>query len=49
MTSEKRERPVILAPLDINKALSGLFAIKPPADKPKRKKAPAVPAPETLA
>lgn len=40
------EKPVSLAPLDLEKALSGLLQVKPPAkpEKSKRKKAP--PAPE---
>lgn len=33
------EKPVSLAPLDLEKALSGLLQVKPP-EKPKRKKAP---------
>lgn len=41
------EKPVSLAPLNLEKALTGLLQVKPPADKaqkPNRKKAP--PAPE---
>jgi hypothetical protein len=39
------EKPVSLAPLDLQKALSGLLQVKPPekAEKPKRKKTPPTP------
>lgn len=32
------EKPISLAPLDLEKALSGLLKVKPPAEKHKRKK-----------
>lgn len=32
------EKPVSLAPLDLEKALKGLLEVKPPAAKPKRQK-----------
>jgi hypothetical protein len=40
------EKPVSLAPLNLDKALSGLLQVKPPEKKPKkpkRKKAPPPP------
>jgi hypothetical protein len=32
------EKPVSLAPLDVEKALKGLLEAKPPREEPKRKK-----------
>jgi hypothetical protein len=32
------EKPISLAPLDVEKALKGLLQAKPPPDKPKPKK-----------
>jgi hypothetical protein len=37
------EKPVSLAPLKTGEAISGLFAVKPQPEKPKRKKAPPPP------
>jgi hypothetical protein len=39
------EKPVSLAPLDLEKALSGLLRVKPPGKvaKPKREEAPPTP------
>ena len=37
------EKPVSLAPLDLEKALGGLLKVKPPEKAPKSKKAPPPP------
>ena len=44
--AQNSEKPVSLAPLDLQQALSGLLRVKPPADKPKRKSAPPTPVKE---
>ncbi len=44
-----KEKPVSLAPLDLQAALTGLLQVKPPQaiePKPKRKKAPPAPVKE---